>query len=204
MTDAPLTPGKRDPARRRRAIIHAATEIIVADGPAALTHRAVAAHAGVALGSTTQYFSSIDELREAALNQLAEEIDESLAAIEPFFKTLKTDPTDAITELLKYLDDPRAVHADIALMSSGINTPSMQALALRWSNHLIDMLSEHIDRERAEAIAIYLDGATMHAGLRGHHPGREAITRTVMALAGLPMPPTTTPTTENVSGEPKE
>ena len=59
-------PGRRDPEGRRRAIIDAAAELIVDSGASSLTHRAVAARAGVSLGSTTQYFSSLDELRELA------------------------------------------------------------------------------------------------------------------------------------------
>ena len=56
-------PGRRDPEGRRRAIIEAAAELIVEGGAASLTHRAFAARAGVSLGSTTQYFGSLDELR---------------------------------------------------------------------------------------------------------------------------------------------
>lgn len=186
MGTEPLAPGKRDPAARRRAIIQSATEIIVTQGPAALTHRAVAAHAGVALGSTTQYFSSIDELREAALSQLAEEIDTSLASIEPFIASIHDDPSGAVSEILGYLQDPRTVNADIALLSSATTDPNLRALALRWTDRLIDMLSAHLDRDRAEAIAVYIDGATIHAGLRERPLSREAITLALTALAGTP------------------
>lgn len=159
------TPGRRDPEGRRRAILLAAAEIILERGPAALTHRAVAAQAGVSLGSTTQYFSSIDELREAALQQLSDEIDASLADMEPRLATLRDDPGPAIAELYEFLCDTRAVNADLALMLMGTTDPRMRPLALRWTDRLIDMLTQHIGRERATAVAVYLDGATMHAGL---------------------------------------
>ena len=67
---------KRDPEGRRRAIIEAAAEIIAREGTRKLTHRRVAQQAGVPLGSTTQYFSSIDELHRAALAELARLIEE--------------------------------------------------------------------------------------------------------------------------------
>ena len=67
---------KRDPEGRRRAIIEAAAEIIASEGTRKLTHRRVAQQAGVPLGSTTQYFSSIDELRRAALAEQARLIEE--------------------------------------------------------------------------------------------------------------------------------
>ncbi|TRW44455.1 TetR/AcrR family transcriptional regulator [Georgenia yuyongxinii] len=60
------TDSLRKGARRRQEIIEAAAEIIVAEGPGAVTHRGVAARAGCSLSATTYYFSGIDELLEAA------------------------------------------------------------------------------------------------------------------------------------------
>ena len=186
VTPESLTPGKRDPEARRRAILQAATEIIVTPGSGPLTHRAVARHAGVALGSTTQYFASIDELREEALRALVQETDDALTAIEPFLATLQSDPSGAVDELLKFLSDSRAVNAEIALLSSATTDPSLRQLALRWSDTLIDMLCAHFDRGRAEAIAVYIDGATIHASLRGEPLTREALTLALTALAAAP------------------
>lgn len=166
--------------------MEAATEIIVTQGPAALTHRAVAARAGVALGSTTQYFASIDELRETALEELAQEIDDALVSIEPFVVNIAEDPAGAVTEILRYLEDPRTVHADIAIMSSGTTDPRLRALALRWNNRLSEMIAPHLDAERAEAIVVYLDGATIHAGLHERPLSRAALTRALVALASAP------------------
>ena len=51
---------------RREAILDAALALIAERGTEQLTHRSVADHAGVALGSTTYYFASRDDLvREA-------------------------------------------------------------------------------------------------------------------------------------------
>lgn len=188
-----LAPGKRDPEGRRRAILRAATEIIVTRGPAALTHRAVAALAGVSLGSTTQYFSSIDDLRETALHALAQEIDESLESIAPHLEHIATDPAPAVTEFLKYIEDTRTVHADIALMWSATTDPHLRELALRWNDKLADLLAEHIGRARAEAIVVYLDGATIHAGLHERPLNREELTDALLALAGHPATHATTP-----------
>lgn len=107
VTESPV-PGRRDPAGRRRAILTAATEIVVEQGPAALTHRAIATRAGVSLGSTTQYFASIDELRETALQQLADEIDTSLTQLEPLLAGFAQNPAPAISEIHDFLRDPRA------------------------------------------------------------------------------------------------
>lgn len=185
---APAAPRRRDPEGRRRAILAAATEIIVEEGAAALTHRAVAKRASVPLGSTTQYFTSIDDMRECALQQLADEIDESIARLEPFIATIFEHPDPVFDELLAYLEDPRTVHADIALMTSGTTDPRLRALALRWPERIVDLLSTQVGRERAVAIAVFIDGATMHAGLTGTPLGRDELTRALQALMTMPVP----------------
>lgn len=50
-----ITSRKRDPEARRNAILNAAVDLIVESGTSSLTHRAVAARAGVSLGSTIDH-----------------------------------------------------------------------------------------------------------------------------------------------------
>jgi len=59
-------PGLRS-KRIRDAIISATVRIVAAEGVAAVTHRRVAAEAGVGLSSTTWHFASKAEILEAAL-----------------------------------------------------------------------------------------------------------------------------------------
>ncbi|WP_053351742.1 TetR/AcrR family transcriptional regulator [Leucobacter musarum] len=187
-TATQAAPRRRDPEGRRRAILEAATAIIVEQGPAALTHRAVAARASVPLGSTTQYFTSIDDLRESALQALADEIDEALARLEPLAEHFIDDPGPVVDEMLRYLSDERTVHADIALMTAGTTDERLRALALRWPERLIEILGPCVGEERAIAIAVFLDGATMHAGLTRAPLSRDQIMRTLTALATMPVP----------------
>lgn len=56
---------------RRDAIIAAAAALVLEVGPAAVTHRAIAARAEVPLAATTYYFDSLDDLVGAAGTQLA-------------------------------------------------------------------------------------------------------------------------------------
>lgn len=158
-------PRKRDPEARRRAILEAATAIIVEEGDSALTHRAVAKRAGVALGSTTQYFSSIDDLRASALQLLSDEIDEELAIMEQEIAHFITAPERAAAKLHEFLLDTRQVHAEVALIAAGTQNAELRALALRWTDRFIDALAPHIGRERATAIAVFADGALIHAAL---------------------------------------
>ncbi len=59
--------------RRREEILRATLRVIGAHGADAVTHRAVAAEAGVPLSATTYYFASKDELLEQTLLLAARE-----------------------------------------------------------------------------------------------------------------------------------
>ena len=58
---------------RRRALIEAAARLLVREGLHSLTHRAVAAEAGLPLASTTYYFADLGELEAAAAGHIAEQ-----------------------------------------------------------------------------------------------------------------------------------
>lgn len=67
-------PGSRPRGEQRRsAITRAASRVLLRDGFGGLSHRAVAAEAGVPLGSTTYYFSGRDDLARAAVGALLEQ-----------------------------------------------------------------------------------------------------------------------------------
>ncbi|QBF47685.1 TetR/AcrR family transcriptional regulator [Janibacter limosus] len=179
-------PGRRDPEGRRRAIIAAAAELIVEGGAASITHRAVAARAEVSLGSTTQYFTSLDELREAALQALAEDVDVDLARVADQILPLESAPERFAAVMHEFLTDTRQVRAEIELMGSGMTDPRLRDIARRWTDRLTEILTEHVGREAAEAIAVYLDGVTLHAGLHDEPIPADAMARTLRALMTIP------------------
>lgn len=192
------TPGKRDPAGRRAAILDAAAELICEAGASCLTHRAVAARAHVAVGSTTQYFASIDDLRDEALQALADENDEALAEVAGILETL--DDSGAVEETIArcagilhdFLADPRQVHASLAMTSTAMTDPSLRTLALQWSDQLTDLLAGRFGRPRAAAAVAYVDGLTVHAALHDGATDTSSITAVLTAL--LAMPDTQEPT----------
>lgn len=67
---------------RRREILAAAVRVIGAGGPDAITHRRVAAEAGVGLGSLTYYFESRDDLVREAFRYYLQRSSELLIALE--------------------------------------------------------------------------------------------------------------------------
>src|SRR6478672_3988728 len=75
--------GPRAEASRqtREAIVAATVRIVAREGVAAVTHRRVAAEAGVALSSTTWHFATKADILEAALHWTARREVESIGAI---------------------------------------------------------------------------------------------------------------------------
>lgn len=65
---------------RRDAIVRATIRLLGQHGPAGITHRGVAAEAGVPLAATTYYFASKEELLADALRTLAAEEAQRLVA----------------------------------------------------------------------------------------------------------------------------
>ncbi|WP_392425733.1 TetR/AcrR family transcriptional regulator [Barrientosiimonas humi] len=184
MTTTP--PRKRDPEGRRRMIIAAAAEHVLEHGPGSLTHRAAATRAGVPLGSTTQHFSSIDDLREAALQSLVDETDVEMQQMAERLDSPEAIATELPALLHEALSDRREVRAGVAMYSAALADPGLEALAVRWTERLTEMLERHVGRERAVALEVVINGATLHAALREAPLSREAIARITDAILAMP------------------
>ncbi|MFI0367336.1 TetR/AcrR family transcriptional regulator [Actinomadura sp. 1N219] len=186
MPEESATPGRprsrRDPEGRRRAIVEAAAELITEVGTGGLTHRLVAGRAGVPLGSTTQYFATLDDLREAALQHLADEIDEALAVVREVTRDVNTAPVALASAFHEYLQDVRLVQADNALAWAAMRDPQLRSLSLRWFDELVAILSAHIGVARATAVAVLADGATLHAALHEEPLDLPLLTDAITAL----------------------
>lgn len=183
-----LTSRKRDPEARRRAILNAAIDVIVEKGAAALTHRAVAARAGVSLGSTTKYFSSIEDLRENAMDALVREMDAGVDAFESELEACDDVESYCIGLAYEYLRDVRQVRADVALLNAGARDDGLREIALRNPDRLIAALAPHFGVERAMALELCLEGAVVHSALRSTPIDKEVIERIFRAIISAPWP----------------
>lgn len=80
--------GVRNEQRRRR-ILDATVQIIGREGPGAVTHRAVAAEAGVPLAATTYYFASKAALLDEAFTV---SVESDLAELEVLARSMAQSP----------------------------------------------------------------------------------------------------------------
>ncbi|NLU74734.1 TetR family transcriptional regulator [Streptomyces sp. HNM0575] len=173
-----------DPERRRR-IIEAAIRIVELKGIAALSHRTVAAEAGVPLGSTTYHFAGLDDLLVAALEQVSggprgamKDWDEALLAGEggPAL-------ADALTRLLEeYAHGGRGrIRLEYELYLAALRRPALQPVAAAWLDEMTDVIGRHTpDAATARVLVALIDGLLLQLLLTDRSFDREAV-RTALA-----------------------
>ncbi|MEW1975646.1 TetR family transcriptional regulator [Microbacterium profundi] len=154
---------KRDPEMRRLAIVTAAAELITEVGVDAITHRMVAARADVPLGATTQYFDTLDDLRDAALQLLASHVGERMAQIREVITEHGATPALLAELIHTALADEASVQADRAVVTAAVHDPRLRALARNWSEELVGIFAPVHGADRAEAAAVFIDGVLWHA-----------------------------------------
>jgi DNA-binding transcriptional regulator YbjK len=188
---AESTRRRRDPEARRREIVTATAELIVEVGVDGVTHRLVAARAGVPLGATTQYFDTLDDLRTAALRALAEEVDARLDGVR--IALAQRGPTPAVIAdlIAEGLDDARAVKADRAVVTAAVHDPRLRKLARHLSEQLVAFLEPTYGHDRATAAMIFIDGVMWSTQIRDTTLDRAFIETVLTQLLGMPETDTT-------------
>lgn len=184
---------RRDPEARRREIITAAAELIVEIGVDALTHRKVAARAGVPLGSTTQYFATLDDLRDAAIGALAAEIEARIDATRRAVVIEGVTPEGLARLVRRGLEDARAVQADRAVVTAAVHDPRVRQFARLWSDEIVGFIAPVHGVDRARAAAVFIDGVLWHSQIHDE-PLDEELIRDALAGILTPQASTSAPT----------
>lgn len=200
MTDpAPRATGRSPRGAARRAeIVEAAAAIVVADGPAALTHRAVAARAGVPLGSTTYYFADLADLTGAAGALLMTRWAQHAAAVA----ASGVDGPDALVTAVLPPGDAAAVLGHYEHLLGAARVPALAAAYRAGRAELDDAVGRVLAAGRLPldpAVALALvDGAAVTALSEGRPLRDHARAVVVAALAGTPDQGTANP--DSVAG----
>jgi TetR/AcrR family transcriptional regulator, regulator of biofilm formation and stress response len=153
---------RRDPDRRQR-IAAAAVTVIERDGLLALSHRAVAAEAGVPLGSTTYYFEDLDALLVAALERLSEH---ELRVLDEWATTwdLRTQLEDALVSLvLGYTNDQRdrsTLEYEVHMLAYRRN--SLKPPSHRWEIAFAELLSTVLEPAEVPIVIASFDAIMLH------------------------------------------
>jgi len=162
-------------SRRRRAILEATLRVLRDSGMGSVTHRAVAAEAGVSVALTTYHFASKDDLLEQALLLAAEETTGDLRARaealpEPGPAVRASDVAVRLADLLldRLGDDRLAVVAVFELYVAAARRPPLQAAMAEWSSAYLDLVEAMLrqagiprPREAAVIVVAALDGLSV-------------------------------------------
>ena len=183
-------------AERRSLLIAAAADLLLEQGLTALSHRAVAARAGLPLASTTYYFTSADDLRDEALQHIAQ--------------GWATRASAVVDALPAHLDRVHAARAVASIV--GADAPSEQLLVMyeryleagrharlrpvvaAWNAQLKELVQQvllradvPVEDDRAGLVLAVVDGVAVAALAEGKPPEAavgEALDRMFALLGG--------------------
>ncbi|MDO8210869.1 TetR/AcrR family transcriptional regulator [Conexibacter sp. CPCC 206217] len=164
--------GPNDPGRRDR-IAAAALRVALEQGVGSVSHRNVAAAAGVPLGSTTYHFRGLDDLLGAAMELCAASYAELLVVWSESVPQ-GADIADALCDLLvARLDgDRERVVAEYELQLVALRRPDLQSVSRAWSELLTLVLAQHVDQVTARELTTVADGVMVNALAGGSTPRR--------------------------------
>lgn len=161
---------------RRTAILDAALRLVARGGPRAVTHRAVAAEAGVPLAATTYYFASRDDLIGQTLLRCAER---DVARLED--RTL----TDLLAEDLA--GDRELLIASYEVWLQAARSPALRDVTRRTTATYVAAARRLVAGEAdARLLVAALEGLTLEVLVGGLEPEEAgaALERLLGALRG--------------------
>lgn len=144
---------ERRGAARRRALTAAVVRLIGRGGIAAVDHRAVAAEAGVPLGSTTYYFASKAEMIATALESVADgEVERLRAQLDGGALDVAPEaiPERVADVFLHAWGADRLTHlAQFELFMGAARSPDLRPAAERWDRAYRELLTVALERAGA-------------------------------------------------------
>lgn len=179
--------GPADPDRRER-IAESAIAVAMEHGLDAVTHRKVAAQAGVPLGSTTYYFRTIDDLLSVAMEKAAQRSVEHLR----HWESSLADDTDLPAALTDYVIDAlgegrSSTAFEYNLYALAYSRPTLRKAAWDWDQGLVEVLRKRTDQITGRLLAVTLCGLLLQCVLSEDQVEREEIELLFRrALAGGP------------------
>jgi DNA-binding transcriptional regulator YbjK len=151
--------------------------VVAERGVEGLTHRAVAAFAGVPLGSTTYHFASLDDLLGVALDTAAQDNIRRLRDWEaglPADADLAAAIADLVIGSLSGEERPRAV-VEYELYVAALHRAPLRAASAAWDAALTELFASRTDPVTGRLLAATFCGLVMQALLADPPPERTAV-----------------------------
>ncbi|HEY2224459.1 TetR/AcrR family transcriptional regulator [Actinomycetospora sp.] len=183
------TRGPNDPGRRDR-IAAAAIQVVAEHGVPGLTHRAVAAAAGVPVGSTTYHFATLDDLLSVALHEASQR---NISQIQEWADELAPDADFAaeLAALVRLQLDSRhsATTAAYDLYVAALHHPGLRSASAAWDEALSGIFGARTDPEMGRVLAALFAGLVLQASLADPRPSHESLEAVIRrAMSGVTGP----------------
>lgn len=167
---------------RRNVIVSACLDLLLEVGPDSLTHRMIAERADVPLGSTTYYFSTLDELVEEALHKGASDTEQALVELDQRLAQGSNLPAILVSTFEEYLKDKEQLRIWGELYTVANHRPELRPHVDLWRDGMVRILTKHMSDNAAHTLAIFLDGVLLHALIDEDLPDRDNLSRTIRML----------------------
>ncbi|MCZ7836736.1 TetR/AcrR family transcriptional regulator [Atlantibacter hermannii] len=173
------------PSGRRDIILDATLDAVAQHGINGVTHRKIAALAGVPLGSMTYYFTGIDDLLEEAFCRFADRMSESFI----HHMGQATNPAmacDALADLIcgAYMTTPRNMELMYQLYAYAARRPGLKLVMQAWMRRSQTLLEHWFDPVTARALDAFIEGMTLHYVTDSAPLGREQLRELLGRIAG--------------------
>jgi len=180
--------------QRRRGILEAVLRIVADGGVDAVTHRRVAAEAGVPLGSTTYYFRSREELLLEAFRLY---VAENTALYDGLERSGGSDTLDSLVDLLvtatqRQFEDGAMLLAEYELILFAARNPDFAREYRAWQRTHAVHLTERLERlgvprplAAAETVIAAMRGFELDRLARSEHSFADLRVRIHALLSGL-------------------
>ncbi|MFK0222862.1 TetR/AcrR family transcriptional regulator [Streptomyces vinaceus] len=173
-------------ADRRLTILDAAERVVAARGLEGLTHRAVAAEAGVPLGAITYYFHSREQLLGTVLTRsLSISLARFAAASLP---TTVEQLVDVLTEWVLAAHGPHrdetAVNCE--LLVAALHRPELGEAIARGKDVCVGHLTPLLGPVRAKAVAAAVTALSLDALVTPERPNRDEVRAVFGDICHLP------------------
>jgi DNA-binding transcriptional regulator YbjK len=162
---------------------HAAARLLVESGPAGVTHRKVAAAAGVPLGSANYHFPTSHALIAAAVEAAEEQRLRAATLVAQQVTRRQRDSRQTAAVLLNVWFAPQVdadvVRARLRPRIDALHDPSLRAVAHAVRPRLLQALSTALERcghgafDDVDLIAVVLDSVLLYANGIGSSDDRE-------------------------------
>jgi AcrR family transcriptional regulator len=164
----------------RRGIVQAAIRVLSRQGLPAVTHRAVAAEAGVSVALTTYHFGTLDDLLAAGLAEQARAGAARLAHVTDLARAGEISLLDACAGHLIDLLGPRRGEflADLEIRMAAARSSQIHSAAERADAGFVDLIATFThDRARAHAIYVAVLGFAVASVITSPAPAEPEIRR---------------------------